>query len=122
MDLSFAVHKLAKFSSNPGKLNFEGLVHLLIYIRYNKTLGLNYYSDMNDAPSSELLRQSRIKTNNRLVDFSDSSIVQTLAEVQEHILYFIKMGQLTMAHMFQYQLLDQVHKVSTTHNIFQEWL
>ena len=28
---SFAVHKLAKFSSNPGKVYFEGLVYLLIY-------------------------------------------------------------------------------------------
>ena len=27
--LSFAVHKLAKVSSNPGKVHFEGLVHLL---------------------------------------------------------------------------------------------
>ena len=30
VDLCFAVHKLAKFSSNPGKVHFEGLVHLLI--------------------------------------------------------------------------------------------
>ena len=29
VDLSFAVHKLANFSSNPGKLHFEGFVHLL---------------------------------------------------------------------------------------------
>ena len=29
VDLSFAVHKLAKFSENPGKVHFEGLVHLL---------------------------------------------------------------------------------------------
>ena len=28
LDLSFAVHKLAKFSSNPGKVQFEVLVHL----------------------------------------------------------------------------------------------
>ena len=40
VDLSFAVHKLAKFSANPGKVHFEGLIHLLWYIRYNKTLGL----------------------------------------------------------------------------------
>ena len=30
VDLSFVVHKLAKFSENPGKLHFEGLIHLLI--------------------------------------------------------------------------------------------
>ena len=29
MDLSFSVHKLAKFSSNPGKIHFEGSVQLL---------------------------------------------------------------------------------------------
>ena len=40
VDLSFAVHKLANFSANPGKVHFEGLVHLLRYIRDNKTLGL----------------------------------------------------------------------------------
>ena len=29
VDLSFAVHKLAKFSVNPGKVHFGGLIHLL---------------------------------------------------------------------------------------------
>ena len=28
VELSFAVHKLAKFSVNPGKVHFEGLLHL----------------------------------------------------------------------------------------------
>ena len=73
VDLSFAVHKLAKFSANPGKVHFEGLVHLLRYIRDNKTLGLKYYADMNDAPVSDLLRQASINTDNQLMDFSDSS-------------------------------------------------
>ena len=44
--LSFAVHKFAKFSPNPGKVHFEVLVHLLIYIRENRTLSLNYYAEM----------------------------------------------------------------------------
>ena len=73
VDLCFAVHKLEKFSSNPDKLQFEGLVHLLKYIRYNKTLGLNYYANINNAPVSELLRQASTKTDNHLMDFSDSS-------------------------------------------------
>ena len=30
VDLIFVVHKLAKFSANPGKVHFEGLIHLLI--------------------------------------------------------------------------------------------
>ena len=73
MDLSFAVHKLAKFSANTGKINFEGLVHLLRYIRENKTLVLKYYADMNYSPVSDLLIQASIKNENHLMDFSDSS-------------------------------------------------
>ena len=73
MDLNFILHKLAKFSENPDKVYFEVLVHLLIYIRENKTLVLKYYADMNDAPVTELSRQASIKTENHLMDFSDSS-------------------------------------------------
>ena len=73
MDLSFAVHKLARFLSKPGKVHFEGLVHLIRYIRDNKTLGLNYYVDINDAPLYGLLRQASIKTWDQLMVFSDSS-------------------------------------------------
>ena len=73
MDLSFAVHKLAEFSANPGKVQFEGLVHILRYIRDNKAFGLKYYADMNYAPVTYLLGQASIKTENNLMDFSDSS-------------------------------------------------
>ena len=73
MDFSFAVHKLETFSLNPGKVYFEVLVNLLRYIRDNKTLGLKYYADMNDAPVTELFRQASIKTENHLMDLSDSS-------------------------------------------------
>ena len=48
------------------------MVHLLIYIRDNNTLGLNYYACMKSAPLSEILIQARIKTKNQLMDFSDS--------------------------------------------------
>ena len=64
MDLSFSVHKLTKFSSNPSKVHFEGMVHSFVYISDNKTLGLKYYSEMKDAPSSELLGQASIETEN----------------------------------------------------------
>ena len=73
VDFSFAVHKLAKFSENLGKLHFEGLIHFLRYIRENKTSGLKYYADMNDGPVTDLLRQANIKTKNHLMDFSDYS-------------------------------------------------
>ena len=73
VDLSFTVHKLEKFSVNPGEVHFEGLVNLLRYIRDNKTLGLKYHADLNDAPVTDLLRQANLKTKNHLMDFSDSS-------------------------------------------------
>ena len=124
VDLSFAVHKLAKLSANPGKVHFEGLIHLLRYIRDNKTLGLKYYADMNDAPVTDLLRQASIKTENHLMAFSDPSwkFFQTLEEVQENTLSFIKVGQLAMAHMFQGQFLNQMQKVSTMQHAMQEWI
>ena len=73
MELSYAVHKLAKFSANPGKVHFEGLVYLLRYIRDNKTLALKYYADFNDTPVTDILRQANIKTKNHLMAFSVSS-------------------------------------------------
>ena len=73
VDLSFAVHKLEKFSENPGKVHFEVLVHWLRYIRENNTLGLKYYADLNDAPVTDLLRQANSKTKNHFMAFSDSS-------------------------------------------------
>ena len=73
MDLIFAVHKIAKFSANHSKVHFEGLVHLLRYIRDNNILGLKYYADLNDAPVKNLLRQASIKTENHLMAYSDSS-------------------------------------------------
>ena len=72
MDLRFAVHKLEIFSSNPGKVNFECLVHLLRYIRGNKNLGLIYYANIEDAHLSDLLRQDSINTENQFMVFSDS--------------------------------------------------
>ena len=73
MDLSFAVHKLANFSANPGKVHFEVLIHLLRYIRDNNTLGLKYHADLNDAPVTDILRQANIKPKNHFMYFSDSS-------------------------------------------------
>ena len=73
MNLSFAVQKLVKFSANPGKVHFEGLIHLLRYIRDSKTLGLKYYTDLNDSPVTDILRQENINTKNHLINFSGSS-------------------------------------------------
>ena len=83
VDLSFSVQKLETFSENSGELHFEGLVHLLRYIGYNKTLGLNYYANINDAPVSDLLIQASINTENHLMTFYYSILqfFQTLAEI-----------------------------------------
>ena len=89
--MSFVVHKLSKFQSNPGKVHFEELVHLFRYIRYNTTLGLKYYTDMKDAPLSDLLRQSSIKTENQLMDFSDSSwkyCTETVINTGPYIIFY----------------------------------
>ena len=43
------------------------------YIKYNETLVLKYYADINDAPVSDLLRQDSIHTLNQLMVFSNSS-------------------------------------------------
>ena len=72
LDLRFVVHKLEKFSSNIGRVHFEGLAQLLRYIRGNKTLGLKYYPKIEDSRLSNILRQAIIKTEKQLMVFSDS--------------------------------------------------
>ena len=49
-------------------------------------------------------------------------IVKTLEEIQGHILYFIKVVQLTTANKFQDQFLNQVQKASKMKHALQEWL
>ena len=60
-------------SSNPSKVHFDGLVHLLRYIRDNKNLGLKYYSKIEYVPIYELLIQDITKMDNQLVVLSYSS-------------------------------------------------
>ena len=40
----------------------------------NKSLALNYYTDMKDAPVSDLFRQDIIKTENQLMVLYDSCL------------------------------------------------
>ena len=90
--MSFAVHNLAKFSLPPGKVHFEGLINLLRYIEYNKTLGLKYHADIKDSLLSDLSRKTIIKSKNQLMDFSDSSWQ-----------YFPDTGRSTGAYIIFYQ-------------------
>ena len=73
VNLIFAVHKLAKFSSNPGKVYFEGMVHLLRYLRHNKNLGLKHYADMKYEIFPVLFRLASINPESKLTGFSDYS-------------------------------------------------
>ena len=85
-------------------------MHLLRYIGYNKTLVLKYYSDMKDAPLSDILRQAIIKNENQFMAFPDYSwqdCPDTGRSTGAYII-FIKVVQLTMKHMFQDKLLNQV--------------
>ena len=69
----FSVHKLEKNSSNTGKVYFKGLVNLLRYIRYNKTLVLKNYAKIEDGPKYDLLIQAIINYYKQLMVFSGSS-------------------------------------------------
>ena len=115
--------QVSKFSGNTGKVHFEGLIHLLRYIRDNKNLGLKYYAYLNDAPVTDLLRQANIKTNNHLMGFSDSSWQ-----------YFPDTGISKGAYIIFYQggpidhdthvtgpVAHPVHKVSKMQHALQEW-
>ena len=79
---------------------------------------------MNDALVTDILRQANIKTKNHLMDFSYSSwqdFPDTGRSTGANIIS-INVVQLTMAHMFQDQLRNQVQNVSTMQNAPQKWL
>ena len=70
---------------------------------------------MKDAHLFNLLRQSSIQNDNQLMELYDSSrlyIPDTGRGTGAYII-FIKMGKLTMAHMFQDQFFNKLQKVST---------
>ena len=69
VDLCFSVQKLAIFSSNPGRVHFDGLVQLLVYIGDNKHLGLIYYANIEHENLSNILRQASIKTEDQFMVF-----------------------------------------------------
>ena len=94
------------------------------YVKYNKTLGLNYHGYLKDTPLSDLLRQANINTKNQVMVFYYYSWQYFPYNVRRSGAYniFIIMGRLTTAHMFQEQFLNQVQKVITMQNVLQEWL
>ena len=71
MDYCFSVHNLEKFSSNPVKVHFEGLVHLLIYIGYKPNLVLIYDDNIEDSTIYDLLIQDDINIYNHFMVLYD---------------------------------------------------
>ena len=60
-------------------------------IRDNKTLGLNYYAELNYAHLSDQLGEASIKTENQLMDFSDYSwkyCLDTVISTGAYIIFY----------------------------------
>ena len=56
-DIIFAVNKLAKFTRRPGENHIKALLHLLRYLRDHTHLGVRFYSNLEDAPVTKLLKE-----------------------------------------------------------------
>ncbi len=72
-DISYAVNKLAKYTRKPGRNHFEALLHLLRYLRDNDNLGLQYYSNIQEAPLTKMLTTQNVSDQHLFYGFSDSS-------------------------------------------------
>ena len=122
--LCFSVHNLELFSSNPGKVHFEGLIHLLRDIRDNKNLGLKYYSKIEGAPLSDLLIHASINTDIQLMVLSDSickNFPYNRIIMQEKIAFF-KVELSMISHMLHIQLNNIVLQVSINKHALKEWI
>ena len=87
-------------------------------------MGLKYYVDMNDAPLTDLLRQASIKTDNHLMDFSDSSwqdCPDTGRSTGAYIIFY-QDGPIDHDTHVPGPVDNQVQKVSTIQHTLHEWL
>jgi hypothetical protein len=71
--LRFAVCKLAKCMSRPGKRHFKALMHLLHHVRCHHSTGITFYSRPSRSPLGRILDEVGIDTNTELVAATDSS-------------------------------------------------
>jgi hypothetical protein len=72
--LHFAIRKVAKFMTRPGRVHHVAIAHLLRHLRCNtRTAGITYYSDISKAPVTQLLASIDAPTDFPLVMFTDSS-------------------------------------------------
>ena len=123
-DFCFSVHNLEMFLSNPGKVNFEGLVQLLRYIRDNKNLGLKYYSKIEGAPLSDLLIHASINTDIQLMVLPDSickNFPYNRIIIEEKNAFF-KVELSMISHMLHIQLNNIVLQVIINKHALKEWI
>jgi hypothetical protein len=69
----FAANKLAKFTRQPGKEQFEALIHLLRYLCDNNNYGTCFYSDIKESPMYQMLLQQNISEKHSFFGFADAS-------------------------------------------------
>ncbi len=62
MDILFAVNKLVKLASHPGKLHFDALVYVLCYLRDNANWGLQFYHNFSTSPVCRTLSGYNLPT------------------------------------------------------------
>jgi hypothetical protein len=73
VDIVFAVNKLAKFTRQPGKVQFKALIHLLCYLCNNNNYGIHFYSNIEESPMYQMLLQQNISEKHSFFGFADSS-------------------------------------------------
>ena len=75
--LQFAIRKLAKFNTKPGRKHYQALIHLLHHVRTQRlNLGLNIYTKKHTSPIQVLLHETNpdfdLKSN-PIIMFTDTS-------------------------------------------------
>jgi len=71
-DILFIVNKLAKACLNPGRKDFEALLHLFGYLRAEPAWGSKFYAQPEESPVNTILRKHKVPKT-ELVVFTDAS-------------------------------------------------
>ena len=72
-DIIFIVNKLAKACIDPGRTDYEALLHLFGYLRACSDFGNKYYSDVKESPMFEVLQKTNVDRHSDIVVFTDAS-------------------------------------------------
>ena len=69
----FAIRKGCKFMHRPGRAHFKAIHHLLHHIRCHPPRAIKFYSDANQSPLSQLIKEAKLEIDPSFLAFSDSS-------------------------------------------------